>query len=588
MAESKKTRTAQPGEVKMTSFFAPYKKELIVGPFCKLVEAVLELLIPLIMAEIIDKGIAQADWRFVLKYSGLIVLTCTTGLCFSLVCQIFASRCSQSYGTDVRNALFRHINTLSSAQFDDFSTPSLLTRLSGDINQLQVAVAMLIRLVVRAPFIIIGSVVMAVILNPTLSLVFIAATPLIAAALFFIMKSTVPRYKKVQKEVDGLSAVTRENLTGVRVVRAFAKEGEERERFDREAGALAKAATTVGAVSALLNPVSLLIINLAITAVVYFGGGMVNTGDMTQGEVTAFVSYLTQISLALVVTANLVVIFTKASASGARVKEVLNTAPDVTDGEGVEWGEAGAPRVEFQNVSFGYGGNDVLQDISFKVYPSKVVGVIGGTGSGKSTLVNLLPRFYDVNKGRVLINGRDVKDYKLKQLRDRIGYVPQRTVLFSGTIRENMLWGNPGATDEDIWQALRTAQAEEFVIKLPQGLDTPVSQGGKNFSGGQRQRLTIARALVRRPEIVIMDDSASALDFATDLKLRTAIRHDLTDTTAFIVSQRATSVRHADLIIVLDGGVPVGMGRHDELMRSCEVYREIVHSQEDKEGKHDD
>ena len=588
MAESKKTRTAQPGEVKMTSFFAPYKKELIVGPFCKLVEAVLELLIPLIMAEIIDKGIAQADWRFVLKYSGLIVLTCTTGLCFSLVCQIFASRCSQGYGTDVRNALFRHINTLSSAQFDDFSTPSLLTRLSGDINQLQVAVAMLIRLVVRAPFIIIGSVVMAVILNPTLSLVFIAATPLIAAALFFIMKSTVPRYKKVQKEVDGLAAVTRENLTGVRVVRAFAKEEEERERFDREAGALAKAATTVGAVSALLNPVSLLIINLAITAVVYFGGGMVNTGDMTQGEVTAFVSYLTQISLALVVTANLVVIFTKASASGARVKEVLNTAPDVTDGEGVEWGEAGAPRVEFQNVSFGYGGNDVLQDISFKVYPSKVVGVIGGTGSGKSTLVNLLPRFYDVNKGRVLINGRDVKDYKLKQLRDRIGYVPQRTVLFSGTIRENMLWGNPGATDEDIWQALRTAQAEEFVIKLPQGLDTPVSQGGKNFSGGQRQRLTIARALVRRPEIVIMDDSASALDFATDLKLRTAIRHDLTDTTAFIVSQRATSVRHADLIIVLDGGVPVGMGRHDELMRSCEVYREIVHSQEDKEGKHDD
>lgn len=576
------------GEIKMTSFFAPYKKELIVGPFCKLVEAVLELLIPLIMAEIIDKGIALADWKFVLKYSGLIVLACTSGLCFSLVCQIFASRCSQGYGTDVRNALFKHINALSSEQFDDFGTPSLLTRLSGDINQLQVAVAMLIRLVVRAPFIIIGSVVMAIILNPRLSLVFIAATPVIALALFFIMRSTVPRYKKVQKKVDDLSKVTRENLTGVRVVRAFAKEEEERERFDGEAKALAKAASVVGAISALLNPVSLLIINLAITAVVYFGGDMVNTGDMTQGEVTAFVNYLTQISLALVVTANLVVIFTKASASGARVKEVLNTSPSVTDGEGVEWGEDGAPRVEFKHVFFGYGGNDVLQDISFKIYPSKVVGVIGGTGSGKSTLVNLLPRFYDVRRGSVLINGRNVKDYKLKQLRDRIGYVPQRTVLFSGTIRENMLWGNPGATDEDIMQALRTAQAEEFVAKLPEGLDTQVNQGGKNFSGGQRQRLTIARALVRRPEIVIMDDSASALDFATDLKLRTAIRHDLTDTTTFIVSQRATSVRHADLIIVLDGGVAVGMGRHDELMRTCEVYREIVQSQEDKEGRHDD
>ena len=576
------------GEIKMTSFFAPYKKELIVGPFCKLVEAVLELLIPLIMAEIIDEGIALADWKFVLKYSGLIVLACTSGLCFSLVCQIFASRCSQGYGTDVRNALFKHINSLSSEQFDDFGTPSLLTRLSGDINQLQVAVAMLIRLVVRAPFIIIGSVVMAIILNPRLSLVFIAATPVIALALFFIMRSTVPRYKKVQKKVDDLSKVTRENLTGVRVVRAFAKEEEERERFDGEAKELAKAASVVGAISALLNPVSLLIINLAITAVVYFGGDMVNTGDMTQGEVTAFVNYLTQISLALVVTANLVVIFTKASASGARVKEVLNTSPSVTDGEGVEWGEDGAPRVEFKHVFFGYGGNDVLQDISFKIYPSKVVGVIGGTGSGKSTLVNLLPRFYDVRRGSVLINGRNVKDYKLKQLRDRIGYVPQRTVLFSGTIRENMLWGNPGATDEDIMQALRTAQAEEFVAKLPEGLDTQVNQGGKNFSGGQRQRLTIARALVRRPEIVIMDDSASALDFATDLKLRTAIRHDLTDTTTFIVSQRATSVRHADLIIVLDGGVAVGMGRHDELMRTCEVYREIVQSQEDKEGRHDD
>ena len=576
------------GEIKMTSFFAPYKKELIVGPFCKLVEAVFELLIPLIMAEIIDKGIALADWKFVLNYSGLIVLTCTSGLCFSLVCQIFASRCSQGYGTDVRNALFKHINALSSEQFDDFGTPSLLTRLSGDINQLQVAVAMLIRLVVRAPFIIIGSVVMAIILNPRLSLVFIAATPVIALALFLIMRSTVPRYKKVQKKVDDLSKVTRENLTGVRVVRAFAKEEEERERFDGEAKELAKAASVVGAISALLNPVSLLIINLAITAVVYFGGDMVNTGDMTQGEVTAFVNYLTQISLALVVTANLVVIFTKASASGARVKEVLNTSPSVTDGEGVEWGEDGAPRVEFKHVFFGYGGNDVLQDISFKIYPSKVVGVIGGTGSGKSTLVNLLPRFYDVRRGSVLINGRNVKDYKLKQLRDRIGYVPQRTVLFSGTIRENMLWGNPGATDEDIMQALRTAQAEEFVAKLPEGLDTQVNQGGKNFSGGQRQRLTIARALVRRPEIVIMDDSASALDFATDLKLRTAIRHDLTDTTTFIVSQRATSVRHADLIIVLDGGVAVGMGRHDELMRTCEVYREIVHSQEDKEGRHDD
>lgn len=559
------------------------------GPFCKLVEAVLELLIPLIMARIIDNGITAGDSAYILRYSGLLVLTATSGLCFSLVCQVLASRCSQGYGTDVRNALFRHVNSLSHAEFDLFGTSSLITRLTGDINQLQVAVAMSIRLVSRVPFIIIGSVVMAVIINPLLSLVFIAVTPVIALILYFIMARTVPLYKKVQKKLDDLSVVTRENLSGVRVVRAFAKEEDEKERFNRDAAEFSRSATVVGAISAILNPATSLIINAAIIVVLYFGGNMVNSGDMTQGEVLAFVSYLTQISLALVVMANLIVIFTKASASGARVSEVLNTSSSVRDdGNGVNWGKEGAPRVEFRDVSFGYGGaKNVISNLSCKIYPSQVVGIIGGTGSGKSSLVNLLPRFYDASQGSVLIDGYDVREYKLRQLRDRIGYVPQQTMLFSGTLRENMLWGNPGASDDDIYAALRIAQAEDFVSALPDKLDTQVLQGGRNFSGGQRQRLTIARALVRKPEIVIMDDSASALDFETDLKLRTAIRNNLRDTTTIIVSQRATSVKHADIIIVLDAGEAVGIGRHDALMKDCSVYREIVQSQEDKEGEND-
>ena len=496
-----------------------------------------------------------------------------------------ASKCSQGFGTDLRNALFKHVNSLSHAEFDKFGASSLITRITGDVNQLQTAVAMLIRLASRTPFIIIGSVVMSFIISPKLSLIFIAAAVLIAVALYFIMSRSVPHYKQVQGKLDDVSQVTRENLAGVRVVRAFSKEEYERKRFESAAKSLSRTSTAAGAISALLNPVTYLIINMAVIAVLWFGGVTVNVGGLKQGEVVALVNYLTQISLTLVVVANLIVIFTKASASAARVKEVLDTSTSISDdGNTPVTPVEGSEKITFDNVSFGYGGGkDVLTGINLSASSGTVVGVIGGTGSGKSSLVNLIPRFYDATKGSVKIDGVDVRDYPLSELRDKIGYVPQQTALFSGTLRDNMKWGNSQADDAQIMRALELAQAADFVSALPDGLDTAVSQGGRNFSGGQRQRLTIARALVRDPEIVILDDSASALDFATDLALRRALRKGLSGATVFIVSQRASSIRHADKIIVLDKGVAVGIGTHATLIEECEVYREIVMSQEDKE-----
>lgn len=567
-------------------YLGGFKKELIIGPAAKLTEAVFELIVPLIMADIIDVGInGGAGKPYIYRMGGIMILMGALGLCCALVCQYLASRASQGVGTVIRNDLFRHIGSLSHAELDRFGTPSLITRVTNDVNQVQSAVAMLIRLVVRAPFLVIGAAVMAMAIDLKLSLVFLAVMPLVAAVLYFIMFRSVPLYRVIQKKLDKISLITRESLSGARVIRAFSGEAAEEKRFREANDDFADTSMRVGRLSALLNPLTYAIMNLAIAAIVWFGGFRVDSGALTQGQVIAFVNYMTQISLALVVVANLVVLFTKAAASSARINEVFETEPSVTDGSGAAV-SAKAPVIEFKDVSFSYseGGDNALENISFTVSRGETVGIIGGTGSGKSTLVSLIPRFYDAEKGSVLINGADVKSYGLKELRQRIGFVPQKAMLFSGTIAENLRWGNENASDGQIQKAAETAQAKEFIDKLPEGLDTYINQGGRNLSGGQKQRLTIARALTGSPEILILDDSASALDFATDAALRKAIARDTQNMTVLIVSQRATSIRHADKIIVLDDGEAAGIGTHTELLESCPVYREIVMSQESKGG----
>lgn len=567
-------------------YLGGFKKELIVGPAAKLTEAIFELIVPLIMADIIDVGInGGAGKPYIYRMGGIMILMGALGLCCALVCQYLASRASQGVGTVVRNDLFRHIGSLSHAELDRFGTPSLITRVTNDVNQVQSAVAMLIRLVVRAPFLVIGAAVMAMTIDLKLSLVFLAVMPLVAAVLYFIMFRSVPLYRVIQKKLDKISLITRESLSGARVIRAFSGEAAEEKRFREANDDFADTSMRVGRLSALLNPLTYAIMNLAIAAIVWFGGFRVDSGALTQGQVIAFVNYMTQISLALVVVANLVVLFTKAAASSARINEVFDTEPSIKDGSGAAV-SAKAPVIEFKDVSFSYseGGDNALENITFSVRKGETVGIIGGTGSGKSTLVSLIPRFYDAEKGSVLINGTDVKSYGLKELRQRIGFVPQKAMLFSGTIAENLRWGNENASDEQLQKAAETAQAKEFIDKLPEGLDTYINQGGRNLSGGQKQRLTIARALTGSPEILILDDSASALDFATDAALRKAIAKDTQNMTVLIVSQRATSIRHADKIIVLDDGEAAGIGTHSELLESCPVYREIVMSQESKGG----
>lgn len=568
-------------------YLGGFKKELIIGPAAKLTEAVFELIVPLIMADIIDVGInGGAGKPYIYRMGGIMVLMGALGLCCALVCQYLASRASQGVGTVIRNDLFRHIGSLSHAELDRFGTPSLITRVTNDVNQVQSAVAMLIRLVVRAPFLVIGAAVMAMAIDLKLSLIFLAVMPLVAAVLYFIMFRSVPLYRVIQKKLDKISLITRESLSGARVIRAFSGEEAEEKRFREANDDFAETSMRVGRLSALLNPLTYAIMNLAIAAIVWFGGFRVDSGALTQGQVIAFVNYMTQISLALVVVANLVVLFTKAAASSARINEVFDTEPSIKDGSGAE-ASANAPMIEFRDVSFSYseGGDNALEHISFSVQKGETVGIIGGTGSGKSTLVSLIPRFYDAEQGSVLINGADVKSYGLKELRQRIGFVPQKAMLFSGTIAENLRWGNENATDEQLRKAAETAQAKEFIDKLPEGFNTYINQGGRNLSGGQKQRLTIARALTVSPEILILDDSASALDFATDAALRKAIAKDTQNMTVLIVSQRATSIRHADKIVVLDDGEAVGIGTHDQLMESCGVYREIVMSQESKGGE---
>lgn len=565
---------------KLRRFLKNYKKELILGPFFKLLEAIFELIVPLVMADIIDTGIKNGDSVYVWKMSGLIVLLGIGGLGFALTCQYFAAKCAYGFGTELRNSLYKHINSLSHAEIDRFGTSPLTTRLINDTNLAQNGVNMFIRLAVRAPFLIIGAAVMAMILDFKLSLIFLIAAPIIIAVLYIIMRKTVPLYKKIQKNLDRISLLTRENLEGVRVIRAFSKQEKEKKEFNEASNELAVNSIVVGKISAILNPVTFMIMNLSIVAILWFGGIRVNIGDLSQGQITAFVNYMTQILLALVVLANLIVIFTKAASSSSRINEVFETQPSVTGGTKVKF-DFGAPAVECGNLTFTYpdAGGPALKNISFSLKKGETLGIIGGTGSGKSTLASLIPHFYNVTGGKLKIFGSDIYNYNLEFLRKSIGIVPQKAALFSGTIAENMRWSNPDATEDEIIKALKIAQAWEFVRKLPEGLKTHISQGGKNFSGGQRQRLTIARALVGSPPIVILDDSMSALDYATDLKLRKALSEHLSDTAVIMISQRATTLKNADSILVLDDGAQIGLGTNEQLLESCEEYKEIYNSQ---------
>lgn len=576
--------------LKFARFLKQFKKEVLIGPVFKLTEAVFELIVPLVMAQIIDVGIANGDRGYVLRMGGVMVLLGLVGLGCALICQYCAARASQGFGTVLRSEMFRHINTLSHGEIDQIGTPSLITRITNDVNQLQLAVAMLIRLVVRAPFLVIGATVMALLLDWKLACIFFVAAPLMALVLYLVMSRSIPFYRIIQKKLDRISLITRENLSGVRVIRAFSRQEKEKERFAQASEDQMTTSIAVGRISALLNPLTSAIINLAIAAVIWFGGFRVDAGGMTQGEVIAFVNYLNQILLAMIVVANLVVIFTKAAASATRVDEVLQLHPSIVNRVSRPAQEVeGSPEIAFDAVSFAYpdAGAYSLSDISFTVARGQTLGIIGGTGCGKSTLVNLIPRFYEVSQGSLKVDGVDVRDYPLDQLRGKVGIVPQRAVLFSGTLRQNMQWRKQDATDEEIWQALETAQAASFVRKMPDGLDSVILQGGKNLSGGQKQRLTIARALVGEPEILILDDSASALDFATDAALRRAIAKFSAGRgnrmTTIIVSQRANTVRYADQIVVLDDGKAAGIGTHEQLLESCQTYREIYWSQNERQ-----
>ncbi len=571
---------------RLLRYLRNYKKELIFGPFFKLLEAIFELIVPIVMAKIIDNGIGNNDSGYILKMCGLLVVLGVCGLGFALTCQFLAAKCAYGFGTELRRDLYRHINSLSYSGIDRVGTASLVNRLTNDTNTVQNGVNMFIRLAVRAPFLVIGAAVMAVLIDLRLSLIFFIVAPLISAVIFLIMKKTVPMYKKTQQKLDRASMLTGENLEGTRVIRAFSRQQEEMDEFRGAVDDIAECSVAVGKISAILNPVAFVVMNLGIVAILWFGGIRIDSGSLTQGELTAFTNYMTQILLALVVLANLIITFTKAFASANRIKELFDILPE-------EQGTVTSPDknsdaiIEFRNVSFAYptAGDQSLSNISFKLERGRMLGIIGGTGSGKSTLASLIPCFYRATKGEVLVAGTDVRDYAPDALRKIIGYVPQKAVLFSGTVRENMKWRSENASDEEIISALKTAQAWDFVSSKPDGLDTRVSQGGKNFSGGQKQRLSIARALVGKPDIIILDDSTSALDYATDLALRKSLKSDMQGSAVVMISQRTTSLKEADLIIVMDDGEAVGMGTHDELLEKCSVYREIYQSQiSEKEG----
>lgn len=589
-------------------FGGKFRRYMVIGPACKLIEVIFDLLTPLVIAQMIDKGIGLHDVSAVIHYGMVLAAMAVIGISFTLVCQKMAALTSQGMGTDIRGALYEHINKLSYAELDRFGTPSLITRITNDVNQVQLAVALGVRMLIRWPFLAVGSMCAALAIDLKLGMIFLICTPAIGLVFWFVMARCIPYYRQLQAKLDRIALICREGLSGARVVRAFVREDHERERFAQAADDQAHTAIAVGKLSSVLNPVTFLVMNLGVCAILWVGGIQVNVGELTQGQVMAFVNYMTQTLTSIVYVANLVVVFTKASASASRINEVLNCVPSITDEDNelvalpepseLAGGAAPVPALSFDHASFSFGAGaaNAVSDVTLKLPLGKTLGIIGGTGSGKSTLVSLIPRLYDASAGSVCVMGADVRAWPLEQLRHVVATVPQRASLVSGTIRSNLTWRDEAATDEELWAALDMAQASEFVRNKPQGLDAPVEAGGKNFSGGQRQRLTIARALVGSPQVLIMDDSASALDFKTDAALRHAIRERSVrgavegglPLTTVIVSQRVSTVRDADMICVLDHGSVAGLGAHDELYTTCQLYREICQSQlrrEELEGQ---
>ena len=577
---------------KITNYLREYKKESIFAPIFKMLEASFELFVPLVMAAIVDTGIKNADTAYILRMGAILILLGVIGLTCSITAQYFAAKASVGFGKSVRKDLFAHINALSYTELDTAGTSTLITRMTNDINQMQSGVNMFLRLFLRSPFIVVGAMVMAFTVDVKAAFVFVVAIPLLSLVVFGIMLYTIPLYQKVQKALDKVLLMTRENLVGSRVIRAFCKQKDEEADYQEGSDHLMRMQVFVGKISALMNPVTYIIVNVAIIAIIWIGGLQVNVGALSQGEVIALVNYMSQILVELVKLANLIILLTKAAACSKRVGEVFAMQPSIVEHPtGVDLVPS-EDKVVFDHVTFTYAGakEPALKDISFTAKKGQTIGIIGGTGCGKSTLVNLIPRFYEATKGSVLVDQVDVRSYSFHQLRDRIGVVPQKAVLFNGTIADNMRWGKEDATEEEMNRAIAIAQGTDVIASKKNGLEEMILQGGKNLSGGQRQRLTIARALVKEPEILILDDSASALDFATDAGLRKAIREETKGMTVFIVSQRASTIKQADQIIVLDDGSMAGIGTHEELMKSCEVYREIVHSQDDhvaKEGTED-
>lgn len=576
---------------KLLVYLKDYKKESVLGPLFKLLEATFELIVPLVMAAIIDTGVATGDKSYIMKMCMVLVLLAVIGLTCSITAQYFAAKAAVGFATKLRHALFAHIESLSFTEMDTVGTATLITRMTSDVNQVQNGVNLVLRLFLRSPFIVFGAMVMAFTIDVKAALVFVVTIPLLSIIVFGIMLISIPLYKKVQSALDKVLGITRENLTGSRVIRAFNKEDDEKVHFNENNDLLTRAQIYVGKISALMNPLTYVIINSAIVVLVWTGAVRVDNGYITQGEVVALINYMSQILVELVKLANLIININKSIACGNRIQSIFEMQPSITDGSGqkvdkvqtdtADRSEEAEYAVEFSHVGLTYAGagDESLTDIDFKVKKGETIGIIGGTGSGKSSVVNLIPRFYDVTSGFIKVDGKDVKDYPLEELRGKIGTVLQKAVLFHGTIRENLKWGNPDATEEDLNRAITVAQAKEFVDNKEGRLDFEIEQGGKNLSGGQRQRLTIARAVVKKPEILILDDSASALDFATDAALRKAIREMEGETTVFIVSQRAASIQHADRIVVLDDGKIVGLGTSEELLESCEVYQEIYNSQ---------
>ncbi|EMF0508247.1 ABC transporter ATP-binding protein [Enterococcus hirae] len=570
--------------IQLLRYAKDYRKQIILGPVFKFLEAVFELILPLLMASLIDNGLKMNDRGVIIQMGIWMVVMSVVGLICAIICQYYASIASQGFGTELRNQLIKKINSFSHSELNHFGTDTLITRMTNDINQLQLALAMVIRLLIRAPFLSIGSVVMAFVIDWEIGLFFLAILPIFSIILYFIIKKTIPLYQKVQEKLDRLNETVSQNLSGVRVIRAFSRTKAEIDTFDEDTDELAKNYLRVSNISALLSPATTLIMNIGIICLLTVGGIKVNIGNLQQGQVLALINYMNQMLLALIVVSNLVVIFTRAEASGNRVKEVLETDITLTDAE-----DALTPNfqseniVQFEHVDFRYTEKSglSLQDITFALKRNTVLGIIGPTGSGKTTLTQLIPRFYNVNAGSVAFDDVDVRSWKLDPLRSQISQVPQTAVLFTGTIRENLQWGKEDATDEECWEALRIAQAEEFVRQLPKGLETKVMENGKNFSGGQKQRLTIARALIAKPELLILDDSLSALDYQTDLNLRKALQTSL-DTTVIIISQRIRSIQEAHKILVMDQGKIVAQGKHEDLLKDSVEYREIVASQEEE------